>query len=262
MAQPDRVAVAQPEATLGNRAAVDGGFVRARRRMVERDLVTRGVRDARVLAAMAAVPRERFVDPHHAAEAYADRPLPIGSGQTISQPLIVAMMAEALTLGPTDRVLEVGTGSGYAAAVLSLLAAEVHTVERHADLAEPAARRLAELGYRRVHVHTGDGTQGWPPAAPYDAVLVSAGAAHLPEPLVDSTGGGGAARRAPRQRRGLAAAVPPAPAEAGPLGPRRPRRRPLRPARGRRPRAPGRARGGDGALELTFGHALAAGQHR
>ena len=184
MAQPDRAAVAQPEATLDNRATVDGGFVRARRRMVERDLVTRGVRDARVLAAMAAVPRERFVDPHHAAEAYADRPLPIGSGQTISQPLIVAMMAEALTLGPTDRVLEVGTGSGYAAAVLSLLAAEVHTVERHADLAEPAARRLAELGYRRVRVHTGDGTQGWPPAAPYDAVLVSAGAAHLPEPLV------------------------------------------------------------------------------
>jgi protein-L-isoaspartate(D-aspartate) O-methyltransferase len=184
MAQPDRLAVGQPGAPIDAGGAVDGSFVRARRRMVERDLVARGVGDARVLAAMAAVPRERFVDGQHAGEAYADRPLPIGSGQTISQPLIVAMMAEALALRPTDRVLEVGTGSGYAAAVMSLLAAEVHTIERHADLAGPAAHRLAELGYRRVHVHTGDGTQGWPQAAPYDAVLVSCGAAHLPEPLV------------------------------------------------------------------------------
>src|SRR4051812_32361416 len=180
MAQQDRVRLAPPPPT----AVPGGGFERARRWMVDHDLAGRGVRDPRVLAAMAAVPRERFVDPTHAADAYADRPLPIGEGQTISQPLIVALMAEALALRPDDRVLEVGAGSGYAAAVLGLLAAEVHTVERHEALAGLARRRLEELGQRRVHVHAGDGTGGWPDAAPYDAVLVSAGGAWLPEPLV------------------------------------------------------------------------------
>jgi protein-L-isoaspartate(D-aspartate) O-methyltransferase len=187
MAQQDHVVLAQPQ----DGGAHGGGFETARRRMVDDDLAGRGVRDPRVLAAMAAVPRERFVEPRHAAEAYADRPLPIGDGQTISQPLIVALMAEALALRPGDRVLEVGTGSGYAAAVLGLLAGEVHTVERHPALAATARARLAGLGYHRVHVHDGDGTRGWTAAAPYDAVLVSAGGALLPEPLVEQVGVGG-----------------------------------------------------------------------
>jgi len=196
MAQSDRGSLADPDVAFDDRSPVgddgtDGRLARARRRMIEHDLAGRGVRDPRVLAAMAAVPRERFVDRLHTAEAYADRPLPIGRGQTISQPLIVAMMAEALSLRPTDRVLEIGTGSGYAAAVLGLLAAEVHTVERHAELARSAAGRLADLGHRRVHVHAGDGTQGWAAAAPYDAVVVSAGAGHLPEALVDQLVVGG-----------------------------------------------------------------------
>jgi protein-L-isoaspartate(D-aspartate) O-methyltransferase len=186
MAQQDH-ALVQPR----NGGAHGGGFERARQRMVDKDLAGRGVRDPRVLAAMAAVPRERFVDAQHAAEAYADRPLPIGDGQTISQPLIVALMAEALALRPTDRVLEVGTGSGYAAAVLGLVAAEVHTVERHPGLAGTARARLIELGYPRVHVHEGDGTRGWAPAAPYDAVVVAAGGAFLPEALVDQVAVGG-----------------------------------------------------------------------
>jgi protein-L-isoaspartate(D-aspartate) O-methyltransferase len=187
MAQQDRLAFAPSAVAMGR----SGHFERARRLMVERDLAGRGVRDPRVLAAMATVPREFFVEPQYAADAYADRPLPIGNGQTISQPLIVALMAEALALRPTDRVLEVGTGSGYAAAVIALLAAEVHTVERHEALAGSARRRLAEFGQHDVQVHVGDGTLGWPPAAPYDAVLVSAGGVWLPEPLVDQVAVGG-----------------------------------------------------------------------
>jgi protein-L-isoaspartate(D-aspartate) O-methyltransferase len=166
-------------------------FGRARLSMVDNDLERRGVRDPRVLEAMATVPRELFVDDRQAGHAYEDRPLPIGQGQTISQPLIVALMVEALELSPADRVLEIGTGSGYAAAVASLLAASVHTVERHGALAEAAERRLAGLGFTRVRVRAGDGTRGWPEAAPFDAILVSAGGTELPEPLVDQLAVGG-----------------------------------------------------------------------
>lgn len=162
-----------------------------RRRMVERDLSSRGVTDPRVLRAMAEVPRDRFVAPELTDEAYADRPLPIGLGQTISQPLMVALMLQALELGAADRVLEVGTGSGYAAAVASRLAGYVHTVERLPPLAEAAAERLRALGYANVSVHAADGTHGWPDAAPYDAILVSAAGTELPRPLADQLVEGG-----------------------------------------------------------------------
>lgn len=163
----------------------------ARLQMIDNDLHGRGVRDPRVLEAMSRIPRERFVDYALRNEAYADRPLPIGHGQTISQPLIVAMMVEALELRPADRLLEVGTGSGYAAAVAGLLARSVDTVERYPDLAEEAAARLQVLGLRNVSVHSGDGTFGWIPGAPYDAILVSAGGTALPEALVDQLAVGG-----------------------------------------------------------------------
>src|SRR5215470_17791132 len=138
-----------------------------RERMVDRQIESRGVRDEAVLSAMRKIPRERFVPESLAEIAYDDRPLPIGEGQTISQPYIVAKMTEALRLRPNDRVLEIGTGSGYAAAVLSVIAAEVYTVERLEALAESARKRLAELGYSNVHTRYGDGSLGWPEHAPY-----------------------------------------------------------------------------------------------
>jgi protein-L-isoaspartate(D-aspartate) O-methyltransferase len=159
-------------------------FTELRREMVDLQLRARGIRDERVLAAMNRVPREAFVDAAHRCSAYADCALPIGEGQTISQPYTVAFMAEAAQIAPTDRVLEIGTGSGYGAAVLSHLAAEVYTVERLPDLAAQAGRRLAERGYADVHVLTRDGTSGLPEHAPYDAIVVTAGAVSLPEPLV------------------------------------------------------------------------------
>jgi protein-L-isoaspartate(D-aspartate) O-methyltransferase len=151
--------------------------------MVEGQLAARGIRDARVLAAMARVPRHDFVPEGLAEFAYDDTPLPIESGQTISQPYIVALMIEAAAVGPDDRVLDVGTGSGYAAAALSLLAREVWSIERQAVLCETAAARLARLGYDNVHVRCGDGTRGWPEAAPFDAILVAAGGPSVPETL-------------------------------------------------------------------------------
>ncbi len=149
------------------------------------------VRDPRVLAAMASVPRERFLPEDLRPYAYDNRPLPIGHGQTISQPLIVAMMTEALQLGSRDRVLEVGTGSGYQAAILAELAAEVVTVERVAALAERAATVLTELGYRNVQVHVAGETLGWPAAAPCDGIIVTAGAPQLPRALLDQLAPGG-----------------------------------------------------------------------
>ena len=145
----------------------------------------RDVVDEAVLDAIRHVPRESFVPDYLADRAFENRPLPIGHGQTISQPLIVALMAAAATLSPTARVLEIGTGSGYAAAVLSELAAEVHTVERLADLADDAAIRLDSLGYATVTVHVADGSLGLASAAPYDAIVVSAGAPDVPQALVD-----------------------------------------------------------------------------
>jgi protein-L-isoaspartate(D-aspartate) O-methyltransferase len=159
--------------------------------MVEGQLAVRGIRDPLVLAAMARVPRERFVSDRQAEFAYEDEPLPIGEGQTISQPYIVAFMTEALGLVRTDRVLEIGTGSGYAAAVLAEIATEVYTVERLAALAESARRHLADLGYANVHVLTGDGTLGWPEHAPYDAIVATASGPRVPQALLDQLAIGG-----------------------------------------------------------------------
>ena len=162
-----------------------------RRRMVERHLVARGVRDAAVLAAMQTVPREAFIAAELAEFAYEDAPLPIDAGQTISQPYIVAAMTAALELEPHHRVLEIGTGSGYAAAVLSRIAAEVYTVERHEELALAAERRLRGLGYANVHVRHGDGTLGWIDHAPYDAIVVAAGGPDIPQALLEQLAVGG-----------------------------------------------------------------------
>jgi protein-L-isoaspartate(D-aspartate) O-methyltransferase len=152
--------------------------------MIERDLKGRGIRDPAVLAAMREVPREEFVPAELAEHAYDDYPLPIDEGQTISQPYMVAYMAESLELSPTDRVLEIGTGSGYSAAVLSRLIAEVYTVEHFAGLAASAGGRLERLGYDNIRIFVGDGTLGWLEHAPYDAIVVTAGAPRVPEPLL------------------------------------------------------------------------------
>jgi len=159
--------------------------------MVERDIQGRGVRDLRVLAAMAEVPREKFLPPELAALAYADQPLPIGAGQTISQPYIVAHMTEALRVEPDEDVLEIGTGSGYAAAVLGLVARRVFTIERHAELADVARVRLAALGYTNIEVRCGDGTLGWPEHAPYGAIVVAAGGPQAPPALLHQLAIGG-----------------------------------------------------------------------
>jgi protein-L-isoaspartate(D-aspartate) O-methyltransferase len=162
-----------------------------RARMVEVQLRQRGIRDERVLAAMGKVPRENFIAPEFAHEAYADGPLPIGAGQTVSQPYMVAVMVEALELQSTDRVLEVGTGTGYEAAVLGELASEVWTIERHAELAANAQRILAEMGYRNVHVVCGDGSLGQPEHAPFDGIVVAAGAPQAPPSLIAQLAEGG-----------------------------------------------------------------------
>src|SRR3984957_18172062 len=151
-----------------------------RREMIDAQIRKRGVSSARVLEAMAAVPRHEFVPAQFRNEAYADKPLPIGEGQTISQPFMVAAMTEALELSGSERVLEIGTGSGYQAAVLSLLVSQVITVESHTSLALAAQERLTNLGYANVHVHNGDGSAGFLDAAPYDAILVTAGAPEIP----------------------------------------------------------------------------------
>jgi len=156
-----------------------------RARMVERQIAQRGVSDRRVLAALSSVPREAFVSLELAGCAYDDAPLPIGDGQTISQPYIVAFTAEALQLTPGDRVLDIGTGSGYAAAVLSRLGREVFSVERVDGLCRSASERLAELGYDNVHVRCGDGTLGWPEHAPFDAIAVAAVGPHPPPALLE-----------------------------------------------------------------------------
>ena len=159
--------------------------------MIREDLIGRGVHDPAVLAAMREVPREAFVDEGMQELAYEDHPLPIAEGQTISQPYIVAYMTEALELAGTDRVLEIGTGSGYAAAVLSRIVTTVHTVERLGGLASSARRRLEMLGYTNIVVHEGDGTLGWPEHAPYDAIVVTAAAPKLPQPLLEQLAIGG-----------------------------------------------------------------------
>lgn len=159
-------------------------YLAARREMVEHDLRGRGIRDARVLKVMGEVPRHLFVDERYRGEAYADHPLPIGEGQTISQPYVVALMTEALKLKPSYRVLEIGTGSGYQAAVLSGIVKEVYSVEIRKNLAAGASGRLRSLGFRNVTVRHGDGYFGWESAAPFDAIIVTASANHIPPPLI------------------------------------------------------------------------------
>jgi protein-L-isoaspartate(D-aspartate) O-methyltransferase len=164
---------------------------RLRERMVAHQLEDRGVADSRVLAAMREVPRHLFVSDEQAEEAYDDRALPIGGGQTISQPYVVALMLEALAVRPDDRALEVGAGSGYAAALLSRLAREVVAIERDPELCERARSRLADLGVANVELHAADGTLGWPAHAPFDAILVSAGGPRVPPALETQLAPGG-----------------------------------------------------------------------
>lgn len=162
-----------------------------RREMVDRQLRARGIRDPRVLDSMAAVPREHFVGPYDIHQAYDDFPLPIGAGQTISQPYVVAFTLEAARIGPDDVVLDVGTGSGYAAAVGSLIAREVWSVECVPELAQDAAKRLAALGYDNVHVVCADGSLGWPEHAPYDVIVSAAAAPQVPPAWKEQLAPGG-----------------------------------------------------------------------
>lgn len=180
---------------MSEAARLRGQSVGARRveaeRMVQTQIAARGVHAPAVLEAMRVVPREQFVPAHLAALAYGDEPLPIGEGQTISQPYIVAAMIEAARPRPGDRALEIGTGSGYSAAVLATLVAEVYTVERLAGLAADAARRLGALGYANVHVREANGTLGWPAHAPYDVIIVTAAGPRVPPSLLDQLAVGG-----------------------------------------------------------------------
>ena len=162
----------------------------ARQKMVE-EIRARGINDPNVLAAVEAVPRHLFVPESERRQAYEDHPLPIGNGQTISQPYMVALMTSLLDLHPGQRVLEVGTGSGYQAAVLSHLAGEVYSIEILTPLGKRAKSTLAELGYKNVHLRIGDGYKGWPDAAPFDAIIVTAAPPRIPEPLIAQLKAGG-----------------------------------------------------------------------
>lgn len=176
---------------VDGQVADTASVVQLRHDMVRRTIESRGVRDTAVLRAMRAVPRHRFIPEFPPDAAYGDSPLPIGYGQTISQPYVVAFMAEAAALEPDDRVLEIGAGSGYGAAVLAELAAQVFTIEIVPELAERARKILEETGYDNVHVLTGNGWLGWPEHAPYDAVVVTAAPDKIPESLVDQLAGEG-----------------------------------------------------------------------
>ena len=169
----------------------DEKYTARREAMVQNQLVGRGIRDQLVLKAMRKVPRERFVPEMERDFAYTDGPLPIGAGQTISQPFIVALMTEALQLKGGERVLEIGTGSGYAAAILAEIAGEISTVERVKELADRAADTLRDQGYVNAHVRHGDGTLGWAERAPYDAIVVTAGGPKVPESLRQQLAVGG-----------------------------------------------------------------------
>jgi protein-L-isoaspartate(D-aspartate) O-methyltransferase len=159
--------------------------------MVQEQIIARGIRDPRLLEALRKIPRHRFVPPEMQPLAYQDTPLPIGLGQTISQPYVVAFMTEALELRPQDRVLEIGTGSGYQAAVLSLLVREVYSMEIVERLGKEAEARLKEMGYNNVRVRIGNGYRGWPEAAPFDAIIVTAAPEDVPPALVEQLRVGG-----------------------------------------------------------------------
>ncbi len=172
-------------------ATAQDEYAQARRRMVEEQIAARGITDTAVLRAMRTVPRHLFVPEGWRADSYGDYPLPIGEAQTISQPYVVAYMTEQLRIGPRSRVLEVGTGSGYQAAVLAEIAREVYTIEIVPELGRSAAVRLGELGYRDVRTRIGDGYAGWPDAAPFDAIIVTAAAEDVPAPLIAQLKPGG-----------------------------------------------------------------------
>lgn len=174
---------AEPVARLQDALSEESAQARARDSMVVTQIISRGVRDSRTLQAMREVPRHRFVPPALLKQAYDDHPLPIGYGQTISQPYIVAFMTEALGLKGGETVLEVGSGSGYQSAVLSRIAARVFGIEIVEPLARQAKERMGALGYRNVEIRAGDGYAGWPEHAPFDAILVAAAAPRVPEPL-------------------------------------------------------------------------------
>jgi protein-L-isoaspartate(D-aspartate) O-methyltransferase len=174
-----------------NSSASPAFYFTLRHQMVNSQLRERGISDERVLAAMERVPRHEFAPERYRDQAYEDHPLPIGEGQTISQPYIVALMLQALELSPANKVLEIGTGSGYVTALLAELAAQVVSMERHASLADSARALLKKLGYTNVLVIAGDGTRGFCEAAPYDAIIVSAAAAEMPPDLVAQMAEGG-----------------------------------------------------------------------
>jgi protein-L-isoaspartate(D-aspartate) O-methyltransferase len=175
----------------GQQAPTPAEFATHRQRMVDRQLKFRGIKDERVLAAMAKVPREEFVPADARSSAYEDGPLPIGYDQTISQPYIVAFMTEQLRPKPSDRVLEIGSGSGYQAAILAELVADVYTIDIIEPLAKSAEATLERLGYKNVHIRAGDGYKGWPEKAPFDAVIVTCAPEKVPQPLVDQLKDGG-----------------------------------------------------------------------
>jgi protein-L-isoaspartate(D-aspartate) O-methyltransferase len=169
----------------GQRPTPASDFAAQRQQMVQQQLMTRGINDQRVLAAMAKVPREEFVPPDSRAASYEDGPLPIGYAQTISQPYVVAFMTEQLRLKPSDRVLEVGTGSGYQVAILAELVSEIYSIEIVEPLAKNAEATLQRLGYKNVHLKISDGYKGWPETAPFDAIIVTCAPDKVPQPLVD-----------------------------------------------------------------------------
>ena len=175
----------------GQKPTPASDFAAERQRMVQQQLMPRGIREASVLAAMAKVPREEFVPADSRTASYEDGPLPIGYGQTISQPYIVAFMTEQLRPKPSDRLLEVGTGSGYQAAILAELVADVYTIEIIEPLAKNAEATLQRLGYKNVHVKVGDGYSGWPEHAPFDAIIVTCAPDKVPQPLTDQLKEGG-----------------------------------------------------------------------
>jgi len=181
----------EPAVARDGKAAQADSYAEARREMVATQIRARGIENPKVLEAMARVPRHEFVPALARRLAYGDHPLPIGHGQTISQPFIVAFMTEALNPAPGDRVLEIGTGSGYQAAVLAELVAKVYTIEIVAPLAERARADLARLGYGNVLVRVGDGYEGWPEHAPFDAIIVTCSPEQVPQPLVDQLRDGG-----------------------------------------------------------------------
>ena len=178
-------------AGCGQQAPTAADFGRQRHQMVEQQLKARGIKDERLLAAMARVPREEFVPADERGDAYEDGALPIGFDQTISQPYIVAFMTEQLRLRPSDRLLEIGSGSGYQAAVLAELVADVYTIDIIEPLAKTAEATLQRLGYKNVHIKVGDGYKGWLEEAPFDAIIVTCAPEKIPQPLVDQLRDGG-----------------------------------------------------------------------